>query len=710
MSDTQYKTKQVLASFYRISRLTMTDDGREDLIQTTLEIIISGLNYDRGALYLLKKGTPILEGVINVGCQVSIKGLKYDLYADECIETRVVKTGEIILVREGCDHHFYTALDRKRNEVLKRTCCVLLPIRTKQGVVGTLLADRSRPEAEIDHDDIEILEIFCHQIGTVIENKWLLESNRQKISDLTLLQRINRRLGDVRQLAGLYEMIVSEALQLARCQASWLLLDEGKTVMPGPVAVCGLAAAEIAKLEVPEQNDRSRSLGQPYYRKVNCRLPDGYTVVGILALPLETGTQVCGVLKLAYMENTDLLGVNVDVLKIFAAQAARAMENLIYHEHLLAERDFRDSILRSTPNAILTVNKREEITTCNQRARQLFSFHGELVGKPVQLVFADPDFTPAFAAIRDRRRDMVQLEFSPRTPQLREREFSVSITALHEDCSRETEYLVIIQDVTHKKRLDREVERMRRLAAIGQLAAGIAHEIRNPLTGINLSLDIIKDALHGHERGCQLLEGAVNELDRLESIVSSLLEFSRPGLMELGTVAVTPMLERCVTLFQEQCRQRGVNLRLEIDDDLSPVRGDAERLRQVLVNLLLNALDAVGGGGTVVIRAFPRWFSPEDAGWPIVDDTCFCGISVSDDGVGMTAEVRERIFDPFFTTRNQGTGLGLSIVHNIIKDHQGWLEVESAPGEGSTFTFYVPTAIADPERVSREDDKSYTYS
>ncbi|MEA2108910.1 MAG: ATP-binding protein [Pseudomonadota bacterium] len=710
-----YQTKEVLASLYQISRLSSVSDGRDDLIRTVLETIINGLQYDRVALYLLKMGTSILEGVINVGCQVSVKGVKYDLYADDCVETRVVKTAEIITIKSGCDHSFYTPIDRKRNEVLKRTSCVLLPIITKQGVIGTLLADRSHRQGIINRDDIEILEIFCNQIGIVVENLRLLESNRQKINELTMLQKISRSMSELRDLDSLCRLIVKEANRLGKSQGCWLQLNTDGVNLT-TVAVDGCHKSEVDELDDESQTEEVRNGNHTAYRLLSMPAERGGHQVGVLAVPLVGGSEVRGIVKLLYQGNTGLAGINVDVIDVFAAQVSKAIENITFYQHLQKERDFRESILRSTPNGIITIDADLLITSCNQQARRLFSIHGELLHSPVCDIIDSFSFRQGLIEVVNGQRSMAQLEVVRNKSQGGEQNLLISINSLHHDWSREREILIMIQDQTGRKKMDREVERMKRLASIGQLAAGIAHEIRNPLTGMNISLDIIKEDVGENQQTVSLVDGVSRELDRLETIVSSLLEFSRTGTLDMGTIQLESLLQQWFPLFREQCKRSQVMTTLEVEYDLPPVRGDGEKLRQVLINLSLNALEAISGPGTInmkvgvksanQISSVNSGLSPASPG--AVPDV-YVEIAVIDSGAGMNEEIKERVFDPFYTTRNQGTGLGLSIVHNIIKEHDGWIDVESEPGKGSRFAVFIPVAETENHGRSQDDVKSNTY-
>jgi len=184
------------------------------------------------------------------------------------------------------------------------------------------------------------------------------------------------------------------------------------------------------------------------------------------------GSEVRGLLKLLYQVNTGLAGINVDVIDIFAIQASKAIENITYYQHLQEERDFRENILRSTPNGIVTVDTDLLITSCNQQARRLFNNQGDLLHSPVCDVIDSFSFRQGLIK---GKQSMVQLEVVRGISLGSEQNLLISITSLHHDWSRQREILIMIQDQTEKKKLDQDVERMKCLASIGQLAAGIVH-------------------------------------------------------------------------------------------------------------------------------------------------------------------------------------------------------------------------------------------
>ena len=717
-------TKQVLTALHQISRLTMTGMSREELARTVLETVIEALYYDRVALYLLREGTGMLEGVINVGCQVSVKGLKYDLKRDQCVETRVLRTGEIIRIRDGLDESFFTSLDRRRNVALKRTNCVLVPVITERGIVGTMLADRSFSQSEITDDDIEILEIFCNQIGLGVENRLLNAHNQRQIDELIELQLISRQMSDAGDLGELQQLIVSRGAELGAAQAGWLLLNRGPGDKLVPVTAFGAQPEELWNLDIKGQLRESLGSNQTIFRSsMRISTGGGSQQVGVLSLPLLVGKREQGLLLLLYREVAVPANLNIDLLKVFAGQADKAMESLIFNRTLIEDRDFRGSILRSSPNAIITLDSTMRITSHNRSCEKVFASLDPDWQGSIFALLDSPPFRRALQQVSDRQQSLAQLEMCQSFTDPcggcnvtgHEKIFSVSVTSLGKASDVDRGLLVLVQDQTEKRKTDQEMERMRRLASIGQLAAGIAHEIRNPLTGMNISLDIISNELTDRPRAGKLVVGVVEELDRLENIVSSMLEFSRAGILDRTWVNVAELLNGWFPIFQEQSRRLHVAASLQISEaPLPTVYGDREKLKQVVVNLGLNALDAAreGGGNVTVVldlgaASHGGSFAAE---LEVQAERPWLWLRIIDDGPGMSRHLIEKIYDPFFTTKNRGTGLGLSIVHSIIKEHGGRLEVESEPGRGSTFAVGLPAGEAQPRYQRVEDVQSNTYN
>ncbi len=229
--------------------------------------------------------------------------------------------------------------------------------------------------------------------------------------------------------------------------------------------------------------------------------------------------------------------------------------------------------------------------------------------------------------------------------------------------------VLVLHDITNLERATKELERMRRLAEIGQMAATIAHEIRNPLTGIRGAAQVLRDDPNLAQEFAAIIE---RETLKLNAICDDFLDFARPLRLEVSGIRLSQTIESVVESLLPEFESRGVEVTVRTAPNEPIIEGDALRLEQVVHNLLRNALEATSSGGTVKVEIGAGVFR------------------VSDDGSGMDSETIEMIFAPFFTTKAKGTGLGLSSVRKILDAHGATVGIRSQPGKGSTFTVTFP--------------------
>ena len=230
---------------------------------------------------------------------------------------------------------------------------------------------------------------------------------------------------------------------------------------------------------------------------------------------------------------------------------------------------------------------------------------------------------------------------------------------------------------------EREMERAAQLATVGELASGVAHEIRNPVTGVRGALELVLRNLPGDDASRPLLEEAERQLERIEQTTTQLLRYARPPELREVVVDADRLVDQAVHVVEAQARNAGIELNIEGSPGPVPVRIDPELMVQVLVNLMLNGIEAMPPEGRLTVRA-----TADDSG---------VSIAVEDTGPGIQPEKRVDIFRPFFTTKHQGTGLGLSISHQIVTRHGGLLHVKDTPGGGATFVVVLPLADEDED-------------
>ncbi|APF18917.1 signal transduction histidine kinase, nitrogen specific, NtrB [Caldithrix abyssi DSM 13497] len=259
---------------------------------------------------------------------------------------------------------------------------------------------------------------------------------------------------------------------------------------------------------------------------------------------------------------------------------------------------------------------------------------------------------------------------------------------------KKTEYIMVFSEITQTKRIQAEIIRMDRMASLGVLSAGIAHEIRNPLAGIKAMAQSLEDELQDEPSKLEYLSRILRQVNRLEKLLKAFFSYARPVRPDPKQCSIKKVINEVFPLIQTRFREKRIKVETFYAEDLADVFVDPNQIQQVLLNLFINAIDAMPDGGVLRIEAQNALNTQ-----PILDrrkrnpnllSDKFIKISISDTGVGIPPDVLELIFNPFFTTKSQGTGLGLSIVYQIIKEHGGQIDVESAPGKGSTFHIYLP--------------------
>lgn len=250
---------------------------------------------------------------------------------------------------------------------------------------------------------------------------------------------------------------------------------------------------------------------------------------------------------------------------------------------------------------------------------------------------------------------------------------------------------LFFKDLTRVEQLE-ERERLRdRLAALGEMAAAIAHEVKNPLGGIEVMAGILKRQLADSPDAQAILNDIIKEAKMANSIVLEVLEFVRPIRLQVEPVRLEAVLHDAVTMAESHAPRGAVEVRLDdVPGDLPPVQGDPHQLRQLFTNLLTNAFEALGGRGTVEVRAGLVTEEDHAGGSEIPGPTRYLVVDVEDDGPGVPAEVMDRIFSPFFTTKPRGSGLGLAIVRKIVNAHDGRIDVSGRQGGGTRFRVTLP--------------------
>lgn len=348
---------------------------------------------------------------------------------------------------------------------------------------------------------------------------------------------------------------------------------------------------------------------------------------------------------------------------------------------LINVQDYTSSILRSITSGVLTVGPDASVATANAAAERMLGMSEyEMVPKPIGALFRDDGgISGDVAKVLSGRLPLALREATLVTSAGREVHVQASTSRMRAVGGTVLGAVVTLEDVSEIRALTDQLIRADRLAAMGELTAGVAHEVRNPLGVIRASVQLLEDANCDPVRIHDSAEVIKQEIDRLDKVIKALLDFGRPSKPMLVAIQINSVLEDVILFTTRFAKQSDVRIETDLDATIPQVLGDPDQLKQVFLNLVTNAVQAMEDSGGE-IRVSTR--SDED----------YVQIVVSDTGPGIRAEDLSKVFDPFFTKRAEGTGLGLTIVHRIIDEHEGHIEVEST-ADGTTFTVSLPAVI-----------------
>lgn len=347
-------------------------------------------------------------------------------------------------------------------------------------------------------------------------------------------------------------------------------------------------------------------------------------------------------------------------------------------------RDYLKLVMASMSNGMLSIDTGGNIITINNAAEDLLEIDAKKISQLNLQSILDFKSSGIDRALTDGT-PVTDVEIVYEKPSGRVvLSLSVSPIVDEDRKSQFTGAVIMLRDLTEIKRLQEKVRRSEKLAAIGELAAGIAHEVRNPLSSIRGFAQFLKRALKDRPKEGEYAELMVKEVDRINNVVTNLLSFARPLQPEPSPTDIREFLRHTMRLVEEDAKIRKVDIQLDLspDQDLDKVSIDGSQMTQVMLNLVLNALQAVDAGGRI-------WLAAGMNGE-------FLELSVEDDGPGIPPERVKRIFDPFYTTKEKGTGLGMAIVQMIVENQGGEIRVSSpVPGKTNGCRISVVVPVAD---------------
>jgi PAS domain S-box-containing protein len=573
---------------------------------------------------------------------------------------------------------------------------VLRPLRQMDALARSLVVGSAfEPVKVTSNDEVGNLERVLNEAAQQL---------RKDIERLSGLYHISLMMGTGAEVSTICELLTRKIARLLGADMCVILLaDEKEKVIYAQLPAYGVSDRDVLSLR-SRLDEKSIAAWvyktrEPYLNNdiaadslISKSAAALLGVSAILAVPLQAGEITLGTLEVmnkagGFAEDDKRL------VTIFASQAAHLIVNAQLFEQVRdSEERYRrifesalDGLFRSTPEGTLvTVNPAlAGMLGCNSPQ--------DLIGANLALdFFVDP--SSAVRLLEEVRMHGLALDVEC---ELRRRSGEsmnarLSIRAVTDEANQEPYHLGIIRDVTEQKRLSEQLIISKQLAVVGELVAGVAHEVRNPLCGITTTLSALARQLKDREAVQPFIDVVMTEADHLNRLMEELLEHSRPSRLDNHPTDIRDLVREIIGEWSAQAGAKGIALTFEHTETLPTLRLDHRKMHGVFANLLNNALEHTERGGRITIKvSAPNGNRAERNGRKQIR------VEINDDGAGIAPEDLPKIFEPFFTTRTTGTGLGLAIVRKTIHDHGGAITARSEKGRGTTFIINLPVKGSD---------------
>jgi PAS domain S-box-containing protein len=584
---------------------------------------------------------------------------------------------------------------------------LFVPMKSQDGrVQGVLSISRRRPAPDFTESDLQLFSVFANQAALTLTNKRLYDDLNRRANELFKISTLSRTLISI-NLDELLERVADDICDTVGFERCCLYLRE-------PSGMSFLARVWRGYNEAIGRNpirDRDSAIGATARGKIlrsfDAREPrpegDGpereyLQMLGFarslgtdsfVAVPILTSKNDCvGVVVVDNKGSRQAVGAEqTRLLTAFVSQAGLAIENARLHEKTQRLTDYTDNVLQSIGDGILSTDSRGHIARWNRAAAGILEqptgfFRNTTLVEVVQQMGITPDervyLLEMMARLPESGERMLMHELTLRPKDGVPRSLILKLFRLGEHGRERSGIVMMLEDVTHHVRMQAEMERMRRLADIGQLAAKMAHEVRNALSPIKGAAQIIRLELEAQGVSTEWPDIIVAEVDGLSRLTSAMLDFARPIPFDPHPLNVAEFLTAAVHTLSAFLAEHRVSVVYQIAPDLPEIEADPVQLGQVVRNVVMNAAQSMPEGGELILGA--EFDAPTDTITLLFRDT----------GMGIEEEERERIFRPFVTTRPKGSGLGLPIVQKIVAGHGGRVEVESTSGVGTCFRILLP--------------------
>jgi nitrogen-specific signal transduction histidine kinase/DNA-binding response OmpR family regulator len=523
-----------------------------------------------------------------------------------------------------------------------------------------------------------------------------------RLQTLLPLLEINQALRDADGASSLTQQVLDVALRETGASRLWLVMRDPSSNELVTVTSAGQNGERGAL--PPSAVEQVFETGESVWVDVDGQLhresAETRRVFG-LSRPLLMKDQVVGVLSAEKVHGSPPFSqIGLELLSLLSGQLAIAIENVeLYHQQQTL-RSFNEDIIQTMTNGLVVVNELGQVTVLNKAAAILLGYDAsEVLEKPLRDVIPTADSLADIVEAALRLSDQLplseeengrQLDYiSPLSLQYPVGEvtvshrdgtplpLAVSASALRDRSGKVTGVVCLFEDLSETKALEAERRRLDRLAALGEMSAVVAHEIRNPMAGIAAGVQYLSKSIPDGSAQREGVTMILGEIQRVNRILEDILSVARPSQLMLGEQSLADIVDGVLRRAEPTIEAKSIQVERQYAPHLPIVQADRERLEQALTNLIFNAVEAIPGGKpgvlTIGLEADDDWLT----------------ITITDTGPGISEETQQRIFEPFFTTKAQGTGLGLAIARRAVEDHGGSIWVASEPGKGTTFSIQL---------------------
>ncbi|MBN2687398.1 MAG: GAF domain-containing protein [Deltaproteobacteria bacterium] len=406
----------------------------------------------------------------------------------------------------------------------------------------------------------------------------------------------------------------------------------------------------------------------------------------VLHVPLKLKGKVIGIIGVdRYRTRMKITRNDVESLAIFANQAAIIIENARLYKALNDEKLLSENIIKCSVNGVVVSDLQGRVYHLNPKAEEILNISQEKAKKiriDQLLQLNEKERIRIFYELKKKKNiDHFEIDYQRND----DKKLILELTAfiILDENEDVLGAVTLVNDLTEKKKMDDYLSRVEKFAALGRIVSGIAHEVRNPLASIYTTVQNLENELSENMSARDDLQNIMQEIDRVEKLIRQVLNLAKPLPLQIESVDINELLRTTIPLIEKEAKKKGIALKTTLSGDIGHAEADPNRLRQVILNLLINAIESITGKGEITVSTEMVAESDGQRKWILM--------KFKDNGIGISPDVIDKIFDPFFTTKNVGTGLGLSVSHKIIQDHNGMIEVESRKNNGTTFSIKLPT-------------------